>query len=247
MAVLFHEPLFATIVESGDRLYFYQLETTTDLTVYLDAGLGTPAGQPVVANANGQFPAIYIDSTGAPPRVVLEDRNGVEKWTLPEFPIEDLSAIGQEVDRLSADLEEVVGDILDFPGQIESLEQQIAGLVERIVELEAIELPPDLSDQIPKARASVIGTSNPQLNNNTGFSDIQNTGPGTYVLAFNQAMPDTDYQVLFGFGPLQDPGTPLAIRWTNKLTNSVTVETWRTTGGSTNTLSNADFDILIYE
>jgi hypothetical protein len=45
---------------SGAKLYFYQAGTTTDIEVYQDSGEVTPHAQPVVADASGIFPAIYV-------------------------------------------------------------------------------------------------------------------------------------------------------------------------------------------
>lgn len=135
-AVLFHEPVFATIVESGDKLYFYEVLTTTDLTVYLDAALTTPATQPVVADSAGRFPPIYIDATGNPPKAVLTDTIGVAKWTCPEYPINDLSAISQDVAQLELDGDAVAGDLLIAASDIDQLQTTAADHEARIAAFE---------------------------------------------------------------------------------------------------------------
>jgi hypothetical protein len=48
---------------SGALLQFYLTGTTTPQAVYADAGLTTPLSNPVVANGNGLFPAVYLDPT----------------------------------------------------------------------------------------------------------------------------------------------------------------------------------------
>lgn len=48
---------------SGALLQFYLTGTTTPAAAYAEAGLSTPLSNPVVANGNGQFPAIYLDPT----------------------------------------------------------------------------------------------------------------------------------------------------------------------------------------
>lgn len=48
---------------AGAKLHFYQVGTTTDITVYQDNALGTPHANPVVAAADGMFAPIFIDST----------------------------------------------------------------------------------------------------------------------------------------------------------------------------------------
>ena len=45
----------------GARMQFYQAGTTTPVTVYADAGLGVPLTNPVIADAGGLFPPIYLN------------------------------------------------------------------------------------------------------------------------------------------------------------------------------------------
>lgn len=47
---------------AGAKLYFYAAGTTTDITVYQDAGLSTPHAQPVVADSNGIFPPAWVNT-----------------------------------------------------------------------------------------------------------------------------------------------------------------------------------------
>ena len=48
------------IVAGGAKLYVYVAGTTTPLDTYSDSGLTTPNANPVVADANGRFPAIFL-------------------------------------------------------------------------------------------------------------------------------------------------------------------------------------------
>lgn len=48
---------------SGALLQFYLTGTTTPTPVYTSSTLGTPLANPVAANGNGQFPAIFLDPT----------------------------------------------------------------------------------------------------------------------------------------------------------------------------------------
>lgn len=59
----------------GALLNFYDTGTYNRRDTYTDAGAGTPHANPVVADANGVFPAIYLDGTY---RVVLTDKNAVQ-------------------------------------------------------------------------------------------------------------------------------------------------------------------------
>lgn len=49
-----------TEVAGGAKLYVYEAGTTTPLDTYSDSGLSTPNANPVVADANGRFGAIFL-------------------------------------------------------------------------------------------------------------------------------------------------------------------------------------------
>lgn len=68
MAEIFRPPYFqvesaAGVPLSGAKLYFYVAGTTTDQAVYQEIGLSTQHTQPVVADASGIFPAIYLGAS----------------------------------------------------------------------------------------------------------------------------------------------------------------------------------------
>lgn len=84
---------------SGAELYFYATGTTTPQAVYSDEGLTTPLTNPVVANAAGRWPVIYLDESLAY-RVVLKDADGV---TLDDADPYD----GSIADSLSASLQAI--------------------------------------------------------------------------------------------------------------------------------------------
>lgn len=60
---------------SGAKLHFYQSGTTTEITVYQDANLSTPHTNPVVADAAGIFPNIFVEETRY--KTVLKDAEDV--------------------------------------------------------------------------------------------------------------------------------------------------------------------------
>ena len=62
------------------RAFFYDAGTTTLRTVYADSALTTPHASPLVANASGIFPAVYVD--GAAVKVVAQDAAGATLYTL---------------------------------------------------------------------------------------------------------------------------------------------------------------------
>jgi len=68
MAILWASSLVPFIDPNGDPYgsaiaYFYSAGTTTPLTVYQDAGLSVSHDSPVVANASGIFPAVFLPPT----------------------------------------------------------------------------------------------------------------------------------------------------------------------------------------
>jgi hypothetical protein len=63
---------------SGAKLYFYATGTTTPSTTYADSTGDTPNANPVIAYANGIFPAIFLSGIF---NVVLKDANDVQIWT----------------------------------------------------------------------------------------------------------------------------------------------------------------------
>jgi hypothetical protein len=70
-------------VRANARLYFYQTGTTTLQNTYADASLSAVNANPVVADSNGLFPAIYL---GDPPtfvayKGVLKTSADVTVWT----------------------------------------------------------------------------------------------------------------------------------------------------------------------
>lgn len=80
MTELFRPPFFQPdsingVPLAGALLYFYTAGTTTPITVYQDSSKVTPHASPVVADASGIFPAIYVDS--ATYKIVLQTSLGV--------------------------------------------------------------------------------------------------------------------------------------------------------------------------
>jgi microcystin-dependent protein len=62
---------------AGARAFFYQAGTTTGFTVFSDNAQTTPHAQPVVADANGVFPAVYVPYTASGYRVRVTTSTGV--------------------------------------------------------------------------------------------------------------------------------------------------------------------------
>jgi hypothetical protein len=104
MALLFTGTRFHPKDGNGDPYpgalaYFYLTETTTDADVYEDADLATPHSQPVEADSDGLFPAIYLDPTVDYKLTLRESDSTLIYTTDPASP--RISTIGDEVEALS--------------------------------------------------------------------------------------------------------------------------------------------------
>lgn len=69
------------------KMHTYRAGTTTNLATYTTATLGTPHANPVVADSNGIFPAIYVDpNSGYDLKVVLKDQSLNTLYTEDNIP-----------------------------------------------------------------------------------------------------------------------------------------------------------------
>lgn len=69
----------AGVTLPGALLYFYQSDTATPLATYSDAALSLPNTNPVIADAGGLFPNIFLQS-GLDYKVILKDADGNQLW-----------------------------------------------------------------------------------------------------------------------------------------------------------------------
>ena len=88
-AKLFALPLQTILTNAGAlipgaKAYFYLAGTTTAQAVYTNTTLAIAHSQPVVADGNGRFPAIYLDG-GVLYKVVITDASDVEIYTEDNF------------------------------------------------------------------------------------------------------------------------------------------------------------------
>lgn len=67
----------------GALAYFYAIGTTTEIEVWLDSGKTVSTTNPVVADANGTFPQVYIETNA---KVVVTTSGGETLYTLEECP-----------------------------------------------------------------------------------------------------------------------------------------------------------------
>lgn len=80
----------------GAKAFFYAAETSDPLVVYAEYSLATPLPNPVIADGNGAFPAVYLDD--APSqfyRVRITDADGVSLLDLTTLPILGIGGGGE--------------------------------------------------------------------------------------------------------------------------------------------------------
>jgi hypothetical protein len=78
---------------AGARAWFYRAGTTTAQTVYTDAARATPHSNPVVANAAGRFPIIYLHPDNNY-RCIVKDSGGNTLFDDDNIPATVLTADG---------------------------------------------------------------------------------------------------------------------------------------------------------
>lgn len=93
-------------------LYFYITGTDTPQNTYADVGLTTPNSNPVIANAAGLFPSIWLGSANAY-KVVLEDQYGNQIWTADPW--------GPAAGGGAASAAGILGEVRAFAGLITAI------------------------------------------------------------------------------------------------------------------------------
>lgn len=93
MAVMWQGSLIPWIKANGDPevgalVEFFDANTSTPQTVYLDADLNNPAGESDrTANARGQFRALFLNPTPGTYRVRITDADDAVIWDVPEVDV----------------------------------------------------------------------------------------------------------------------------------------------------------------
>jgi hypothetical protein len=94
---------------SGALMYFYEAGTTTPLATYSDEDLSVANANPVVADGNGWFEEIYLQ-TDEPYRVVLKSSDGATTY----FTVDDINATQLTSSSLSLRLKQVASNPVDY-------------------------------------------------------------------------------------------------------------------------------------
>lgn len=106
---------------AGFQLFFYETGTVTEAAVYSDPGLTTPIFQPIVADANGRFGAIWLSPSQAY-KVQLftaatpDNPTGSQVWT--EDPVGP--AAGGAISNSAG----IIGEIRQFAGPAAAIPSQ---------------------------------------------------------------------------------------------------------------------------
>ena len=176
------------------KAQFYVSDSTTPAAVYQDATLGPTLPNPVVADADGEFPFIYMDSA-ITYRIILYDQNDVEIWDLdPYLPSRDYQP----------------GTIIEWFGIPANLETYYPAALWQI--LDGTNGTPDAGGrvQITVGAGYDVGDTGGALNSpfttdNSGAHphDIAHGGPHTLIL--DELPPDT---VPYNYSISLGPGSP---------------------------------------
>jgi hypothetical protein len=172
----------------GGLLYFYASGTATPLDTFSDDTLSTPNTNPVVADAHGFFPPIFLQEASY--KVVLQDANNVEIWTqdpVSPFIPSSSSSPTQAVIELTVDgnqsvpLVGVCGDLfVPFDCTITAavLQANLPGSV--VVDIWAA---PFVTNTPPTAAESITASDPPTLATSVSSYDSTLTGWDTDIAA----------------------------------------------------------------
>lgn len=106
MAQVYNEPITRAFdnlgkVGVGFQKFFYDTGTTAKKSIFAEAALTTPLTNPVISDANGYFPQIFMEGTGNDYKTVLADATDTDPPTSPIWtadPVEvdanDINAFG---------------------------------------------------------------------------------------------------------------------------------------------------------
>lgn len=103
-------PLRTGVVLPGAKLHFSQTGTSTPQNTYQDIDLTTPHANPVIADANGVFPPIYLDASLPDYRVTLTDASDVQLFQIDDVPSGQDSGRGY---RLASESPELIFEETD--------------------------------------------------------------------------------------------------------------------------------------
>lgn len=170
----------------GGKLYFYESGTTTPLDTFADDTLSTPNVNPVIADARGFLPPIFLQNLSY--RVVLKDSGDVEIWTadpVSPFVPTSTSAPTQTVLELTVDGNEqapqigVVGDLyVPFACTITSNVMQADLPGTAVVDVWAA---PFVINTPPSAANSITASAPPTLTDSVSSIDTELTGWDTAI------------------------------------------------------------------
>ncbi|WP_299942107.1 hypothetical protein [uncultured Microbulbifer sp.] len=247
--VLFHNPVFGTKVEPGDRLYFYRQYSTEPATAYLYPGPFDPASHPIIADGAGRFPPLYLDTSEEAPKVVLKGADGVQKWAVDEYPLEDLSELKNTVYEMEYHVEDLQGRIIFVEDDIGALRETNTEQDEKLQEHQEIldSLGEVSIPEGPVAAGYFTGGSSPAYKQRHGVtSSVNRTGTGTYVITFSTPRSSANYIVIATAGS-SSQSFPLECLVKTKRAASFTIETWYITGGGTRGKADREVNFVVYD
>jgi hypothetical protein len=99
---------------SGAKLFFYATGTSTPKSTFTDATGSTANTNPVIANANGVFPAIFFNGSF---NVALKDSNDVQIWTADPVNSKEVGTVyATTLDLIASEQASNSNDIVECQG-----------------------------------------------------------------------------------------------------------------------------------
>jgi hypothetical protein len=87
-------PLNGGVTVPGAQLFVYDAGTTTKRTIYTTSALSVQHDNPVDADANGRFPAVWVDPDGAAYKIVLAPQGDSDPPTSPFWTEDNIPVVG---------------------------------------------------------------------------------------------------------------------------------------------------------
>jgi len=233
----------------GALARFYVSGTTTPLTAYTDIGLSVAHAVPVVADANGAFPPIYLGATAA--KVVITSSTGAAIKTIDPVPRSSASATGASQVSFSPTPDIPSLNVQDAIEQVQTnLDDSSTAFAKTLLDdatasdmlstLGVSTFVKTLLDDasalaflttlgfgvagsapfyLPRAWVIFTGTGTVTIRASGNVSSITDNGTGDYTINFTTAMADANYSYSIQVGVV---GIANTVVYSPKMTNMTT-------------------------
>ncbi len=148
----------------GSKLFFFSTGTSTPKDTFSDSALTIPNANPVIADANGLFPKIFLNGTY---KVRLLDKNNFQIWE--EDPVDEFATTSE----LTLNIE------LKFVKKFDTLALAVADI--NLLDGDTVDLKDRVTDDGAGGKWDVVSDSSVTINT---IDIVQATGVSTLALVF---------------------------------------------------------------